>query len=46
MDKGRIIEQGPLEEVFLRSKNEHTRKFLSRIWEIYSITPKPWVSRE
>ncbi len=46
MDGGRIIEQGPPDEVILKPKNERTKKFLSRIWEIYSITPKLWVSRE
>ncbi len=37
MDEGRIVERGPPEEVILRPKHERTRRFLSRIWELYDL---------
>ncbi len=37
MDEGRIIERGPPQEVILQPKNERTRRFLSRIWELYDL---------
>lgn len=37
IDEGRIIERGPPREVILNPRNERTRRFLSRIWELYDL---------
>lgn len=37
IDGGKVVEQGPPEEVLLNPRNERTRKFLSRIKEFYIL---------
>jgi polar amino acid transport system permease protein len=43
MDSGRIVEQGPPEQVFRTPRHERTRRFLARVspWDETSITVAP-----